>query len=335
MATKKTTTTRKVYYRRCQFQPSTTQTLQQALSAALADKQLIDDRLEATDATATGFRVINQQQKKGATLCGMLLTFDRGGYQLVIEDRPSAARLAMTAMHPPKINGTQHQFVPGVLFFAVFENHVAVIQAAGLRASAFEQHLAWLIRDQCKLMARDAGLALVDEPRKATKERIRKSHVKALSVGRPFMNEAEHTPQDAGFKISKKQDVTKLEPDPGILTIIKEFMGEDRYSKLDIEGAVFDGNLEVWLEIRYPKRTRVNPSDTTKLMDNLAIALRDQEENSVALELADGTTVKGEDLKISSTITVSMQDGVPDMDALYADMTDWLAGLIRNKMVAA
>jgi len=337
VATSKTST-RKVYYRRSQLQPANTQTLQQLLAAALGDRKRIKDRLETIDAAADACRVINQPRQMGAALCGTLLTFERGSHQLVVEDNPDAASLVMAALQPPKMNGTQQQFVPGVLFFALIDNHVALVQSASLRASGLEQHLAWLLRDQCRAIGPDAGIALVDEPKKATKERIRKSHVKAVSIGRPFMNQAPHTAPDGStvqLAAGQARNVAKLAPDPTVLSLIKGFMGDDSYAKLDIEDAVFDGNLEVWLEIRYPKRSRAQPGDTVRLMDNLGIALRDQEENTVALQLADGTTVSGNDLKISSTIPLRSVDGVPNIDAFYADMTTWLGELIRNKVISA
>src|SRR5690606_4962649 len=245
-----------VYYRRSQLQPANTQTLQQLLAAALGDRKRIKDRLETIDAAADACRVINQPRQMGAALCGTLLTFERGSHQLVVEDNPDAASLVMAALQPPKMNGTQQQFVPGVLFFALIDNHVALVQSASLRASGLEQHLAWLLRDQCRAIGPDAGIDLADEPKKATKERIRTSHVKAVSIGRPFMTHAPHTPPDGATvqpSAAQARNDAKLAPDPWLMLLIKGLIDDDSYAKLDIVHVVFDGNLEIWLEIRYQK----------------------------------------------------------------------------------
>lgn len=334
MATKNTTTQRKAYYRRCQMQPQAKQSLQQLLTQALANKKLAKDRLEATDPAANSFRIISDFKKVGSMLCGTLLTFERGSHQLVIQEDLAATSLVMAALVPPTNKGKAQQFVPGVLFFCIFGNHIAIVQSAGLRASGMEQHLAWFLRDECGLLGRDAGLALVDEPKKATKDRIRRSHVKSVSIGRPLMGEATHLSATHPSTKSQGKNVTKFNPDPSMMAMLKNFLTDDKFSKLGIEDAVFDGNLEVWLEIRYPKYSRSQPTDTIKLMDNLGISLRDQDEDSVALELADGTTVHGSDLKITGSINLRLRNGVPDLESFYSDMSSWMGELIKNNTVS-
>lgn len=321
-----------VHYRRCQFQPESAQTLQQLIAAAIAEKPLIGDRTEAVDTAASTFRVLSSVKEIKGMQCGTLLIFERGSYQMVVADDPGATSVVLAAMKPPAEGAVQQQFVPGVLFFVVFEDHVAIVQASSLRTSGLEQHLAWLLRSQSKLLDKDQGFVLADEPKKATRDQIRKSRVKSLSIGRPFMT----TVDDPAMSMpgDKKPDVSKLRPDPGMVSVIRNFLPEDSFSSLALDESVFDGDLEVWLEIRYPAYTRTQPEDAAKLLDNLAIALRDQEEDSVELELGDGSRVKGKDLKISAPITLASTDGVPDVDSFYADMADWLSGLLRNGMVS-
>lgn len=321
-----------VHYRRCQFQPESGQTLQQLIAAAIADKPLIGDRTEAVDTAASTFRVLSSVKEVKGMQCGTLLIFERGSYQMVVADDPGATSVVLAAMKPPNDDSVQQQFVPGVLFFAVFEDHVAIVQAASLRTSGLEQHLAWLLRSQSKLLNKDQGFVLADEPKKATRDQIRRSRVKSISIGRPFMT----TMEDPSLSMpgDKKPDVSKLRPDPGMVSVIRNFLPEDSFASLALDETVYDGDLEVWLEIRYPAYTRSQPEDAAKLLDNLAIALRDQEEESVELELGDGSRVKGKDLKISGPITLVSGDGVPDVDAFYTDMVDWLTGLLKNGMVS-
>lgn len=322
-----------VHYRRCQFHPQSDQTLQQLILAAMNQKPLTGDRTETIDPAASSFRVIGGCKEIGSMVCGTVLVFERGSYQIVVNDDPSAKSLILAAMQPPQNGTVRQQFVPGVLFFAAFENHVAVVQSTSLRTTGFEQHLAWLLRGQCGLLSKQHGLVLADEPNKKTKDLLRSSSVKALSVGKPFMVPAEENPSDEG--VPGEKDVSKLKPDAGVLSALRSFLPGDGFSDLDLDDTVFDGELEVWLEIRYPAYARSRPENTAKLMDSLAVALRDQEEESVELELEDGTRVRGKDLKISSQINLVLVDGVPDVDAFHSEMVSWLTNLLRTGMVSS
>jgi hypothetical protein len=324
------------YYRRATIVPTSAQTLQQLLQLALNQQKKIKERLEPVDASASHFRVISSSKVVKGVLCGTIVAFERGAFQLVILDDPEATSLTIGALEPPEKDHKQQQYVPGVLFFAVFENHLVVVHSQSLKTSALEQHLAWLLREKTGLLGAQQGLALADEIKKATKDRIRKSHVKALSFGRPFMAapDADTLAATTGIHV-KKSDVSKLEPDSAVVNFIKSILPNDRFAKLNLEDAVFEGNLEVWLEIRYPAHSRSQPADTIKLIDDLAIALRDQDEDSVALELADGTKVKGSDLKISSPLTMKSVGGVPQEEGFYEDMVAWLTSLITNGMVSS
>ncbi|CUJ77557.1 Uncharacterised protein [Achromobacter sp. 2789STDY5608628] len=131
-----------------------------------------------------------------------------------------------------------------------------------------------------------------------------------------------------------KRDVSKFKPEPAVLEFIKSFLPDDKFSKLNLESAVFDGDLEVWLEIKYPSRARSQPEDTAKLIDDIALALRDQDEGSVELKLLDGTTVRGSDLKISKPLTMNLSAGVPQIDDFYTELAAWLTGLLQNGVVS-
>lgn len=339
--TKATTTTKKAYYRRARIQPDCSQTLQQLIASALAERAKVKDRLQAVDAAASEFRLITGFREVDGVQCGTIVTFERGSHQLVVDDDPEATTLMMAAIEPPKRGDKQQQFVPGALIFAVFENHVAIVQSAALRATAFEQHLAWLLRDQTGLLTKEQGIALVDEPKRATVDRIRRAHVKAVSIGRPFMDtvDAKEFGDDANpLSLEKKvsrREASKFKPDTGVLGLLKSFLPEDKLSKLELENAVFDGELEVWLEIKYPTRARRQPADTTKLIDDLALALRDQDEGTVELKLLDGSTISGNELKISKPLSLAVLDGVPQIDTFYSELAGWLANLLENNVVSS
>ena len=318
-----------VYYRRARFSESMPRTAQQMISEALGKLSHVRDRLEATDSAASEFRVISASRSEAGFLCGRLTTFERGGFQVVIADDPDATDLPLSAIEPPEKGGVPHQFAKGMLYFCIFQNHVAIVQSASLKAGHFEQHLAWLLRDKTSTLTAQQGVALSDEPQPATRERIKKAHVKSVMLGRPLMETSVIVPaSDAPGKAQ-----TKFKGAGALITLIKEWIDPVQFERIGLEEGVFDGNLEVWIEIRYPKRSRSRPEDAVLLLDDLALALRDLDENQVCLELVDGTRIVGNELKISGKVEALVSTGLLDEGDLYSSMREWLETLIRDGVI--
>jgi hypothetical protein len=326
---------RKVYYRKTEFTTKQKRTLQQLTADALAQNQLAQSRSEAIGSQANELRLIGRYKEVNGFLCGQLVTFQRGSYQTVIGDDPSAKTLSLSAVTPPVIDDVQHQYVPGVLYFALLQDHVVVVQSAAVRTSAFEQHLAWLLRTKSGILGNQEGFVLKDEPQPATKTRIRKSHVKSVSLGRPLMTESVINDDD-GTKDVQTGKTTKFQPDGMFINFFKDFFSDSaQFEKLGLENGLFDGNLEVWIEIRYPKRQRSKSEDSVKLLDNLGIALRDIDEEHAKLKLGDGSVVQGKDLRISSDLEVKVNEkGLPDEDDIFNEMCSWLKEQIKNGVIA-
>lgn len=320
------------YYRRTRFSEEMPRTLQQMLSEALDQLAHVKDRLEAIDSKATEFRVISSKRAIGNCLCGRLTTFERGGMSMMIEDDPDATDLPLAALPPPPPgeNGKQQQYATGLLHFCAFENHMVVVQSPSLRVRALEQHLAWLLRDKLGIMNASQGIALSDEPQQATRQHIRTSHVKRMLLGRPLLSESVLVPAEA----PKGKATTKFRGSGAMMDLVKEIVDDSDFERLNLEDSVFDGNLEVWIEIRYPKRSRKRPEDAVRLLDDLALALRDFDEDQTTLELADGTLINGGELKVKGTVSASTENGLIDEGELYSDMAAWLRSLIEHGAVS-
>lgn len=343
----KTATAQKVVgYRRCVMTPKQNVNLQQLVLAALLEKSKPADRYEPLNASSSELRCIGQHTTIQACLCGYLTSFERGASQPVIGDDANAAALRLGALPPPAASkgAVQQQYVPGVVYFAIFQNHVAIVQSSTVRTRALEAHLSWLLKERTSSLPAGVGLALSDEAQKATKEKIRRSHVKSISLGQPLMAEvtAEEdvisavsiAPLPGADSGGKKKPVKKFRPGGPMVDLIRSYFDDQNsFEKLGFD-EVFDGNLEVWIEIRYPKRSRSKPEDAMRLMDTLGIALRDVEGDQVALKLADGKTVTGAELKIASTIDVPMlANRLPDENKLWEEMSAWLMQQIANGVV--
>ncbi|HLP98186.1 MAG TPA: hypothetical protein VK149_07055 [Sideroxyarcus sp.] len=331
---KKSTSSKSISYRRCLIAPKSGQTLQQLVSAALKNLQTANQRMEPLDSQSTEIRVIGKHKVVNKMLCGYLSTYERGKSQAVITDDPQAASLSLGAIPPqPVKNGKRQEYIPGVLYFAVFDNHVALMQTTSLRGSSLESHLAWLLKSKTTTLSATTSIVLSDEAQKATKERIRKSHVKSIAFGQPLMTELSPATSKKSTDAQKIDKKTRFKPSGPIFDLLKQYFDDQKFEKLGLN-EIFDGNLEVWIELRYPKYQRSHAENTIKLMDNLGIGLRDIEGENVALELADGHKVSGSELKISGSVEVAVNsNGLPDEDSVWNKMTDWLSGQITNGVV--
>lgn len=329
----KTTGKRRIYYRKTEFTGAQKLTLQQLVSSALSRHTYVEDRSETIDAQASEIRVISHHMDVNGFLCGHMVSFERGRYQTVISDEPKAKRLSLSAVVPPIEKNVQQQYAPGVLYFAISQNHVVVMQSAAIRTGAFEHHLAWLLRTKSNLLNSKQGFVLKDEPMPATRERIKRSHVKSVSLGRPLMSE---TSEDAGTVVLGAGATKKFKPDNAFIELIKDFVSDSsRFEKLGLEDGLFDGNLEVWIEIRYPKRQRSKPEGAVKLLDNLGIALRDLDDNHAKLTLNDGSIVTGKDLRISSDLEFEIdRQGLPNDKDIFEQMSAWLQQQIKNGVIS-
>ncbi len=305
------------------------------LSSALGRQPTAEDRTEPLNAQSTELRVICDSTNVQGCLCGYLTTYERGASQPVVEDTPKANKLRLNALAPPPPakGAVQQQYVPGVVFFAVLRNHVALVQMGSLRHSVLESHLNWLLKSKTNEMAVTTSFVLSNEAQKATKEKIRKSHVKSIAIGQPLMVEsAVHSA--APSQMERKQRVWAM--DGRFRQLLDSILGGDgAFEDLKLP-EIYDGNLEIWIEIKYPKRKRSAGESAAELLNTLGASFRNIDAEEVELRLANGMKVKGEELRVASKVGVHLhKNKVPDAEKLYASMAQWLTQQIANGTVDA
>lgn len=338
---KNDTARKTVYYRRCVIEGEQKRTLQQLLTSALDSFPLPSNRYEPLNTSGTELRCIGETRVIKNALCGFLTTFERGASQPVVTDDVKASNLKLSSVKPPqpKAGSAPQEYVPGMVYFAVYKNHVALLSTNSMRNSAFELHLNWLLKSRSSLLDPTLAFALSDEAQQATKEKIRASHVKSVALGEPLMEEVNVSVESEEESTTRKGRAKKrkavFQPAGRGFELIRSFFSNDKdFEQLGLND-IFDGNLEVWIEIRYPKRKRVKPEDSVKLMDKLGIALRDIEGDRVSLQLANGHRVSGKDLKISSPLEVDIDiaSRIPKDEELFVKMVSWLRSQLDNGVV--
>lgn len=319
------TVTKRVYCKQAVFfNPKGKPLLQAKLSESLSKLNKVGTRKETLGNDDRYVRAVIYHRSYAGMLFGVLASYERGTHQLTVVDDDEAEMLTVDQVAPPKsLDNKRQEFLDGVCYFGVSNNHVVLVPSRSLGAKPTEQHLNWLL-EHAGMLERENRVGLSDQIAQATKEKIRASHVKQIEIGAPLIeaHEVEAKPNAAGHKI------TAFEYGGLGMDILQQVLG-DKFDNMRLSDAV-DGNIEVTLKIRY-KRTTTEKAH--KVLDNIALAVRNLDEDEVKLTLAGGGTVKGSELKLSAPISIQTRDGIPNPDELFEKMREWLLQQIENQII--
>lgn len=320
--------TKKLYAKRGEFfQKPAKKTAQRVLAEALYSLHTIGDRKEASGENDDYVRAVIYHRAYGDMLFGIFASYEKGTHQLVVAEDDFAEMLSVEHVAPPASsdNKKRNEFLDGICYFGIYQNHILVVQSTALRVKQLEFHLNWLLH-KGKIIANNDSLILGDQVSKATREKIRKAHVKEVEFGAPLIDTREaanQTPLQSGVRTSI-MEYTGLG-----LDILRQVIGSEQLGKLQLSDAI-DGNLEVSVRVRYKRKTTERAH---KLLDNIAIATRHMDEDEVKLSLVDGGTIQGGELKLSHKVRVESRDGVPNPDALFEEMRSWLFKQLQDKLI--
>jgi hypothetical protein len=212
----------------------------------------------------------------------------------------------------------KREFLESILYFCVYGDHVLILQARGLRVGAFEQYIGWLL-ERANVLSGDQKILLADQATTRAAGAIRRSHVKSVSLGLPLTGH-----------VSARQDGSKARIKVGgpIIKALRELIGPE-VDHMRLEDAL-DGNIEATIELRWSRST-TEPAQ--RILDKLAVALRNIEPDEVDIVLNDGTTVKGDDLKLVVPVTVKARENIVDQGSLFGAMRDAMTTLIENRAI--
>jgi hypothetical protein len=258
-------------------------------------------------------------------LFGVFAGYERGTHQLTVSDDDDAEMLNVEQVAPPKTQANKRrEFLEGVCYFGVFRNHVILAPSRALSAKPTEQHLNWLLA-KAGVMGTNNRIALSEEIADATKERIRDSHVKEVEIGAPLFS----APAADQGEVKPGTKLAAFQYEGLGIDILRQVIGAEKMDKMKLADAI-DGNIEVSLTVRYKRATTEKGH---RVLDNIALAVRNLDEDDVRLKLADGSTVVGDEIKLRTVVSVEARDGVPNPDQLFEKMHTWLMEQIEAKVI--
>lgn len=320
------TITKHMYCKRVMFlKPNDKQSLQAKLSEAFAKLIKVGARKEVLGNDSSYVRAVIYHRSYANMLFGILASYERGTHQLTVADDDDAEMLTVDQVAPPKNDDNKRQeFLEGVCYFCISKNHVVLMPSRALGAKPLEHHANWILA-KAGVLAKDNRVGLSDQITQATSERIRASHVKEVEIGAPLLDSSEHEvkPEVKGHRVAAREY-------GGFgIDILRKVLGDDRVNKMRLADAV-DGNIEVTLKIRYKRSTT---EKAHKFLDNIALAVRNLDEDEVKLKLAGGGIVKGSELKLSTPVSIQARDGIPNPDEVFGKMREWLILQIENQII--
>jgi hypothetical protein len=135
---------RTINYRRVVFEPPAGDHLQALLARRLATPAVGLD-YSLTNASDSPHHVLSKWQTRRGILCGELLRFERGRDVPLVDVDVATGAIWTGAAPPVDSNGTRRNFADASLYFAIRENHLALLHSVGLGLDELQTFFAWLL----------------------------------------------------------------------------------------------------------------------------------------------------------------------------------------------
>lgn len=317
--------------------------LKDLLDIALKEKSLVKQRRQslAPDDEAPIWRVIAQFKVESEMTFGVLIQYIPNSNQRLLIDDPDATTMKVEQFTTPTTDeGKRREPMEGLLYFAVFDNHIVFLQSSALRSSHLEQHLMWLLHKSGALEGTNQ-LLLVDKPPSTVVEKIAKRNVKDLVIGGEllppniFGNQSDTPEEQSANKTTRSKTSTLVSTEQtnnhSVLDALKGLLKPDAAAKLDME-ALAGSNIEYTLRVTYKGSTTDNGQ---KLMNTLGVALRHADDVETKISLVGGGSISGDEIRLVGPVTLDYYNGSPSTDEVYEAMRTWLLEKLTTGAVKA
>jgi hypothetical protein len=294
--------------------------LQSLLSQALRKRRKVGERLDTLTGDEATHQFINRFSEQQSFLFGSLVLYADGTNKLTVLVDLDSEEISPQEVAPPQSkSGKRSEFLDSILYFAVHQNHVIVLQSSALRIKNFESHLLWLLR-KADVIDKHAQMVLEESISQVTREQIKASHVKKVMIGQEL--ESEPVTSEGGTRQKAVVKTIRHQPSGVAFDVISNLLKDNRWlEELQLEDSLDESKLHLTVEITYKHSTT---EAAQKLLDKIATGLRHFDKDNVAIELKGGGTIKGDDLRVSGKIYVRTHNGVVDESDLYPKLREFL-----------
>ncbi|UCU92679.1 hypothetical protein [Hydrogenophaga taeniospiralis] len=334
MSTKGKKVQKSVIYKRVNFHSGTKgKTLKALLEDALSKRKTLGERRQnVASAEDPIYHAI------GAPVCentgfvfGTLMTYTPGTDPLCFIDDDKAEEVVLEKVSAPKTDdGKRREFLASMMYFGVIGNHMVLMQSQALKSAQLESYLRWYLHASAVLEGTNT-FQLIDTPGEAVKKKLNQGKgVRAIKLGGevlpPSLIPPQPSDQPTGTATTKHvaaqttATAVATQDDFGVLAALKRLMSPVQAAKIDFE-KLAGSNIELSVTLRYSRKTT---EDGQKLMDSLGAAFRNTDDVETELELVDGGSIKGSDLKLTGTVSITTYDGQLSASEVYEGLRQWL-----------
>lgn len=320
---------RTLHYRCVNFLPQGGHNLEQLLRAALDKAPGAESRERNLGDNI--FQVLNTTATVRNTLCGSFHRWVHGQNQLVVDRVKGAKIWNISEVSPPPTpqgGANQRDFLSHTLYFGIRGNHAVILQGQGMQVTEFSQYLTWLL---CTHVAEVVPADLFISLDPATAKSLRAKGVdraKAVMISRPLSDLREREP--AGRR--KKKWYEKIVPRERADAFTKTLQALGIQAPDNLLQQIEAKDIEIVLEIRRPRGR--DPLGNS-VMNQIGKLVSLQESDDYAVELLDGSILRGSELKLSDMIEVTIPDGLthPSEGSVFIKVDEYLHGLIARGIV--
>ncbi len=312
--------------------------LKPRLDAALKKFRQMKHRMQdlAGEGEKPIWRLAGLEKIESGITFSTLLQYVPGSKPRLLIDDPEATRIQIEQFATPKTDsGKRREPMEGLLYFAVTDNHLVLLQSSGLRSSHLEAYLTWLLRKAAVLEETNV-LRLNDQPPPAVAKKMMNRAVKSLDVGGDLLPVSSFptansvlVPALAETTKTKTLVTTLSATKDGVYEFIKGIVGPDKAAKFDTE-ALAGSNIEYSLHVTYKGKTTDNGQ---RLMNTLAAAFRHADDVDTTISLVGGGKITGDEIRLSGPVVLDFYDGAPSTDEVYEAMRTWLMEKLTSKEV--
>lgn len=318
--------TKKLIYK--QAEGSGRKTLQDRLTSALKRFKKPKSRLEEMGTSGSEVRFVAYWRTSGPAITGVFHKLTKGRAQEVIDMNPDGDEWAVSLVSA-KLGGKElSEFIEGTLFFQVWKNHVILHQTASCRSEHFEQHLSWLLDKHASDEA-DGGpvqatlIALVDPATKIVRRKS-KTAVKKITIGAPLLTK----PVSEKATSIKKYFTPTGDLWKGVQLIFGALNVE--LPEVRVDGSLADNDIRASLELFTSKK-----KSGLAAGEVLGVLGRQLSHSDAAYktELADGSIITHEMVKVSREFRVDCSDRHPVHASLFKSMMEYMMALVDEEII--
>jgi hypothetical protein len=321
-----------------------TETLQRLLENVLVDRDsdyiCAKSRQQRLTDDGKAFRFINSHSSHGSDLrLFQLVQFEEGLSQMTIVMDDNAEAYELNPFTPQDIKNISSkgkkkttEFLDSMLYFGVLGNHVVILGSQSLKSKELENHLNWFLKDHTQQLS--TLVYLSDKPTLAAIKQIEKHPAKSVKLGSDLEFEAiaiEPQYEEYEQKINETNRISWSPKSIGaeILSFLKE---TGRIDQLKFDDSFDYKNLHMTLELTY---NRTTSKKGQKALDTIATSLRHFDKDDVKISLKGGGEIKGDELKLSTSISLDFINGKINEASLSDIIVKWLNSKLKANEVTA